>query len=130
VSRQRRPEAGIVAQIRAAVGMRKDVVLWRVEPHAPPCHVCGAPSAYPTAPEGFPDLFGVVRDPDRAEGRMIMLEVKTPVGALNTAQRQFHGILHRMGCRAHVVRSVADAVLAIEEEIAACSTLVPPTDRP
>lgn len=61
-------------------------------------------------PEGFSDLLFCGFD-----GQVAFIEVKTPVGAVRPAQKQFIEIMKKHGYRAGVARSVEDALNIINQ---------------
>lgn len=58
---------------------------------------------------GSPDLVGAVA------GRAIGLELKTAVGVVSPEQERWHAAARRRGVAVYVVRSVEEAVEAVEE---------------
>lgn len=67
---------------------------------------------YGLAP-GSADLVGIVR------GRFVALEIKTASGRIAPEQAQWLALVERCGGVGRVVRSVADAVAAVEEVLGA-----------
>lgn len=100
-------EAQIQAAIRVALGRMPDVALWR--------NSVGATRdgervvRYGLA-VGSADLVGVLAP----TGRILALEVKGPSGRVAPAQAAWLGVVRRFGGFAAVVRSVDEAVAAVE----------------
>ena len=63
--------------------------------------------------EGFPDLVGW----RRADGRMVLIEVKTAKGRATDKQLKFIETAKRSGCLAGIARSVEEAIQIITEGI-------------
>lgn len=116
-------ERDIQQDIRAALGLEPDLVLWR-----------NSTGKFETFDErsgrgrtiktglvvGACDLIGILAVPFEAEfgpdhlvGRFFALEIKTPVGRLSTEQRQFIELVRRMGGFAAIARSVDEAKQAL-----------------
>jgi len=101
-------ESEIQAAIRAALGRLPDVCLWRN-------HVGqltdtnGRPHRFGLA-VGSADLIGVLAP----SGRLIALECKSPTGRLRPEQRDWLAVVRRFGGFACVVRSVEEALAAVE----------------
>lgn len=64
------------------------------------------------APPGTPDILGVLPG---GSGRMFGLEVKTATGKQSVAQIAWQKRAEESGVRYRVVRSVAEALAAIDE---------------
>lgn len=105
-------ESVIQSQIRLALGMEPDLVLWRN-------HVGGSSEYDPTRDEmrhhrfgiapGSPDLVGVLAP----SGRWFCLEIKTPLGRLSPAQTQWHALARSRGAFVATVRSPEEAKQAL-----------------
>lgn len=67
---------------------------------------------------GSADLVGCLR----GSGRLFALEVKTPEGRLSPEQLAWLGAVQRLGGFAAVVRSVPDALAALERALAGASS--------
>lgn len=100
-------EAELQQQIRLALGSQPDCVLWR--------------NAIGTAvtPDGRTSRFGLcVGSADLIgigpHGRFFALEVKTHTGRVSPEQDRFLSLVRARGGFAAVVRSVDDAVAALE----------------
>jgi len=111
-------------EIRLAIGERNDVVLWNNESGVA-VHPAGQFVRYGVG-KGGADLLGLVcmyvnfrngteRDKPRVFGRFIAIEVKTGRARLDPAQKLFLDLVRRFGGYAAVVRSVEDAIKAIED---------------
>lgn len=101
-------ESQIQADVRAALGALPDVCLWRnhvgvVRGEDGRTHRFGLGI-------GSADLVGVLAP----HGRLIALEIKTPVGRLRPEQRAWLEVVRAMGGFAAVVRSVEEALAAVE----------------
>ena len=93
----------LVNQIRLALGVRTDLVLWPISPSAPGSH-------HRTAPVGITDLIGIL---DIGVGVSIWIEVKTGAGKLDKAQAQFRDLVLSYHAVHIVARSVSDAINGI-----------------
>lgn len=100
-------EAELQQQIRLAVGVQPDVVLWR--------NSVGTA----TTTDGRTQRFGLCRGAADLVGigpggRFFALEVKTSSGRLSPEQDRFLALVRSRGGFAAVVRSVDDALAAVE----------------
>jgi hypothetical protein len=100
-------ERDVQHAIRLALGMLPDVVLWRnstglsrTDQRVVRYGLC----------VGSADLIGVLAP----SGRFLAIEVKSPVGRASTEQKQFLELVRRCGGFGCVVRSVEEALAAIE----------------
>jgi len=106
-------ESALVASIRLALGKDARVVLWRNNTGSA-LQDFGAGGMRPLKYGlcvGSSDLIGIVAP----HGRLIALEVKTSTGRVTREQQQFLNLVEKMGGVARVVRSVDDALRAIED---------------
>jgi hypothetical protein len=97
----------LVNEIRLTLGREHDFTLWnnsKVE------FVKGRARAKPGLVKGASDLVGILAP----MGRMIGLEVKTGQARQTPQQKLFADLLRKRGGFACVVRSVPDAILALE----------------
>jgi hypothetical protein len=108
-------ERDVQHAIRLALGRMTDVVLWRNSTGVarPNDRVVRYGLCV-----GSSDLIGILAP----SGRFIALEVKMPVGRLTLEQRQFLELVRRRGGFACVVRSVDDAVAAMDRARAGASS--------
>ena len=67
--------------------------------------------------KGGADLVGILRGP----GRVVALEVKTPVGRLSTEQRLWLASVRRFGGFAAVAHDVPEALAAVDRACAGAS---------
>ena len=74
---------------------------------------------------GYPDLTVLL-----PHGRTLLLEVKTTKGRLSPAQRDIHDRLAAMGHAVAVVRSVDEALAAVDAMLAPASRPAPEGRRP
>ena len=106
-------ETAILHAIRERLGKETDLVLWR---NALATGERWDEKSGRTAMfrgglgEGSSDLVGLLAP----AGRLVALEVKSAKGRLLESQAQFLSLVRRMGGFACVVRSVAEAVAAID----------------
>jgi hypothetical protein len=110
---QRTDESAIVVAIRLRLGEEPDLVLWRQS-------VAGVEVFDPKTgrsrwqhaglPKGSSDLIGVLAP----LGRFVALEAKTPRGRLTPDQKAWLALVRRFGGFATSVRSVEDALAALE----------------
>jgi len=107
------PETLLQAEIMAAVGALDGVVVWRNNIGTAAHGGSGRRVAYGVGGPGAPDLLCEVRT---ASGvwAAVWLEVKTPEGSLRPDQRRWHEAARADGRHVHTVRSVADALAAVE----------------
>lgn len=94
--------------IRVALGKRPDVVLWRNQSGA--VRVAERWQRYGLQ-VGASDLIGILKP----SGRFIALEVKTTRGVVAKEQVMFLDLVNSMGGVGRIVRSVEDAIRAVEE---------------
>lgn len=106
------PENVLQSEIRLALGMLPDLVLWR--------NATGVGEQWDGSKAstlryglciGSSDLIGILSP----TGRFVALEVKTATGRVSDDQERFLALVRRMGGYGAVVRSVADALAAVEE---------------
>lgn len=105
-------ERDILAAIRLALGKDPRVVLWR-NSTGQAQHWNGRTATtlrYGLA-VGSADLVGLVAP----SGRFLALEVKAPGGRATAEQEGWLALVRRMGGHACIVRSVDDALAALEE---------------
>jgi hypothetical protein len=102
----RRPEDQLQDAICAACGSLPGVVLLR---QTVGVYYTRSGQLVRVGVPGTPDLLVLV------DGRAVGLELKTPVGRLSPVQVACHAAWERMGTPVRVVRSVEEAVQAIEE---------------
>lgn len=100
-------EAEIQCEIRKALGLDPDLVLWRNNSGAMPSAAGGAPVRFGLA-KGASDLIGI------CAGRFIALECKTPKGKPTQDQLKFIQLVRRKRGFAAIVRSVDDALAAVQ----------------
>jgi hypothetical protein len=116
-------ERDIMHAIRAALGADPRVVLWRNDVGAGERKVSASKTIHTRygLAVGSSDLVGIVRvplahpiGPTTYLGRFIGLEVKTDVGRTTADQDLFLSLVRRYGGFACVVRSVPDALAAVD----------------
>lgn len=100
------PETILQGQIMAALGQMPGVVVWRNSVGVA-VYESGARVEYGVGGKGAPDLLVEVAHADFTVA--VWLEVKTPDGAVEPHQRQWHAAARRGGRNVAVVRSVDDA---------------------
>ena len=103
----RRPEDRLSDEVRCALGCMPGVIVMR-NVVARAVVVGTSWPALLGLGEGTPDLVAIVR------GRWLGLELKTATGRLSEAQERCHEAWRAAGAVVVVVRSVADAVAAVE----------------
>lgn len=107
-------ESDLTKQVRLAVGAMEGVVLWRnncgVAEHWNGRNVSRV--VYGLA-KGSADLVGIVRA-DNGTGRFVALELKALRGRETPEQRQWLALVRAKGGYSAVMRSVDEAVAAIE----------------
>lgn len=101
-------EAALQHAIRLAVGALPGVALWRNETGQ--AQHGRAVVRYGLC-RGSADLIGLVSP----SGRFLALEVKSPRGRVSAEQKLFLDLVTRMGGVGRVVRSVDEALAAVEE---------------
>jgi hypothetical protein len=105
-------EAQLQDEIRLALGQLEGVVVWRNNVGVGRVGVHGTPVRYGLA-VGSADLVGLVRMPD-GTGRFLAIEVKTARGVVSDEQARWLRLVRGLGGYAVVVRSVEDAIAAVE----------------
>ena len=100
-------EATILAEIRLLLGTDPRCVLWRNSTGV--AGIDGRKMRFGLV-RGGSDLIGIVR----GTGRFFALEVKTATGRIQIEQAQFIDLVRGMGGYAAVVRSVDDAMAALD----------------
>lgn len=116
-------EAEIQTAIRKELGTIPGLVIWRnasgMTGHSSTCPQCGYEQGdmddgprirYGLVPKGGADLIGMMAP----TGRLIALEVKTPKGRPTPEQLLFLDLVRRRGGFACIVRSVPEALAAVE----------------
>lgn len=103
----RRPEDQLMDAVKVAIGCMPGVIVMRNEVGRATAMGTSYPKLYGLG-EGSPDLVCIVR------GRWLGLELKTPKGRLSAAQEGCHAAWRMAGAVVVVVRSVAEAVAAVE----------------
>ena len=109
-------EREILRAIRLELGGRSDLVLWRNSTGTAEYYDrSGRPHRVPYGlVPGASDLIGILAP----SGRLVALEVKTARGRVSKDQKMFLNLVRRMGGIGAVVRSVDDAIDAIEGDTA------------
>ncbi len=107
------PETILQAEIMAALGPLPGVVVWRNSIGTAASAVSGRRVAYGVGGPGAPDLLCEVRTASGAWAA-VWLEVKTATGALRPDQRRWHEAARADGRHVYIVRSVADALAAVD----------------
>jgi hypothetical protein len=102
-------ESKIQNEIRLAVGRDPDLVLWRNQVGVA-TYISGETRRHGLCP-GSCDLIGILAP----HGRFIALEIKTATGKISPEQERFINLVNRKGGYAKVVRSVDEALTAIQE---------------
>ncbi len=105
-------EAELQDRIRLALAQLEGVVLWRNNVGVGYVGQQRTPVRYGLA-VGSADLVGLVRT-DGGWGRFIALEIKTERGLVTDDQARWLRLVQRLGGYAVVVRSVEEAVAAVE----------------
>jgi hypothetical protein len=106
------PETVLQGRIMEALGLLPGVVVWR-NSVGTAVYASGARVEYGVGGKGAPDLFCTVLS--RGLSIALYLEVKTPVGAVEPHQRQWHSAERRAGNNVAVIRSIADALAVVAE---------------
>lgn len=108
-------EAQLLAEIRLALGRDPRVVLWRNNVGTARHEGTDRPVRYGLC-VGSSDLIGIVAVPTMTDplGRFLALEVKTATGRVAPEQWQFLELVNRRGGYACIVRSVEDALAAVD----------------
>lgn len=114
------PESVLQAEIRLALGRDPTLVLWRntvgMSTHTDPRTNRTTSQRFGLA-VGSADLVGILAP----AGRFVALEVKTATGRVRPEQAQWLALVRTRGGFAAVVRSVPDALAAIERARAGAS---------
>lgn len=105
-------EAQLQDEIRLAVAQLDGVVLWRNNVGVGRVGRSNAPVRFGLA-VGSADLVGLVTMSD-GTGRFVAMEVKTASGSLSDEQVRWLRLVRGLGGYAVVVRSVEDAMAAVE----------------
>ncbi len=100
-------------QIRIALGKLDHVVVWNNESGGTPS-IDGLRFIRYGVGKGGSDLLGIVKL-SSGVGRFFALEVKTGKARASKEQEMFIALVRRYGGYASIVRSVQDALTAIEE---------------
>lgn len=108
VARRQTPESSLLAQVRLAVGADPRAVIWRNQSGY--AEVNGRWMAFGLI-AGAADLIGLVKP----WGRFLALEVKSKTGRASKEQTQFLALVNRMGGVGRLVRSVEEAMAAVEQ---------------
>lgn len=108
-------ETQLLAEIRLALGRDPRVVLWRNNVGTAKHEGTDRPVKYGLC-VGSSDLIGIVAVPTMTDplGRFFALEVKLPTGRVTAEQWQFLELVNRRGGYACIVRSVEDALAAVD----------------
>lgn len=108
-------ETQLLAEIRLALGRDPRVVLWRNNVGTARHEGTDRPVRYGLC-VGSSDLIGIVAVPTATDplGRFLALEVKLPSGRVSAEQWQFLELVNRRGGYACIVRSVEDALAAVD----------------
>lgn len=101
-------EAVIQQQIRLALGQRDDIMMFRINvgKFRP---LDGGPRVIQSAPEGTPDLLGVIMP-----GRAFAIEVKAPKGKQRTAQVAWQHAWEKRGGIYILARSLEDVYRGLD----------------
>lgn len=111
------PEKRVQTAVIAALGAREGVVCWRNNVGSATQADDGGTLrrvAYGVGGRGAPDLLVEVQTP-RGAWLAVWLEVKAPSGRLRPEQEAWHEAARRAGRHVYTVRSVDDALRAIDE---------------
>lgn len=102
-------EAELQSAVRLELGRVPDLCLWR--------NSIGSPDGvhHYGLPKGSADLIGILA------GRFIALELKSPTGRVSPEQTTWLACVRRFGGFACVVRSVNEAIAALERARAGAS---------
>ena len=106
------PESVLQAEIRLALGRDPSLVLWR-NAVGQAEHVAGNGRTFRQAfglAKGSADLVGILAP----AGRFVALEIKTPAGRVSPEQTTWLALVRSRGGFSAVVRSVDEAIAAIE----------------
>ena len=101
-------EAAIQQSIRLALGMREDIMMFRINvgKFRP---LDGGPRVIQSAAEGTPDLLGVI-----SPGRAFAIEVKTSKGKQGIAQVAWQNAWEKRGGIYILARSVEDVYKGLD----------------
>lgn len=101
-------EAALQQQIRLALGTREDIMAFRINvgKFRP---LDGGPRVIQSAPEGTPDILGVIRP-----GRAFAIEVKAPTGKQRTAQVAWQHAWEKRGGIYILARSLDDVYRGLD----------------
>ena len=101
-------EAVIQQEIRLALGQREDIMMFRINvgKFRP---LDGGPRVIQSAPEGTPDLLGVIYP-----GKAFAIEVKTDKGKQRTAQVAWQHAWEKRGGIYILARSVEDVYKGLD----------------
>ena len=101
-------EAAIQQNIRLALGMREDIMMFRINvgKFRP---LDGGPRVIQSAPEGTPDLLGVI-----SPGRAFAIEVKTSKGKQGIAQVAWQNAWEKRGGIYILARCVEDVYKGLD----------------
>jgi hypothetical protein len=101
-------EAAIQQEIRLALGMRDDIMMFRINvgKFRP---IDGGPRVIQSAPEGTPDLLGVM-----SPGRAFGIEVKTSKGQQRLAQKAWQNAWEKRGGIYILARCVEDVYKGLD----------------
>lgn len=100
-------ESRLLHDIRLALGRQHDLALYRNQ--VGHCAVDGRHITYGLG-KGSPDLVGILAP----HGRWFCLEIKTERGRVSDEQAMWHDCARRRGAYVAVVRSVDEALAALE----------------
>lgn len=107
IARTTERERDVVAAVRLAIGRLPDVVLWRNSTGV--TRVDGRVLRFGLC-VGSADLIGILAP----RGRLVALEIKSAEGRASREQEQFLALVRCMGGFGAIVRSVDEALAAIE----------------
>jgi len=101
-------EAVLQQEIRLALGQRQDIMMFRINvgKFRP---LDGGPRVIQSAPEGTPDLLGVI-----SPGRAFAIEVKTATGKQRTIQAAWQSAWEKRGGIYILARSIGDVYRGLD----------------
>ena len=101
-------EAVLQQEIRLALGQRQDIMMFRINvgKFRP---LDGGPRVIQSAPEGTPDLLGVI-----TPGRAFAIEVKAPRGTQRTVQIAWQNAWEKRGGIYILARSLDDVYKGLD----------------
>jgi hypothetical protein len=101
-------EAVLQQEIRLALGQRQDIMMFRINvgKFRP---LDGGPRVIQSAPEGTPDLLGVI-----SPGRAFAIEVKAPRGTQRTVQIAWQAAWEKRGGIYILARSLDDVYRGLD----------------